>query len=68
MPVTIPEVLTVPDTELVLLHTPPDVISLNAVVAPPAHTTAVPVIPAGFMGNGLTVTIVVAAWLPQLFV
>ena len=68
MPVTTPEVFTVPTTVLVLLHTPPTVASVNAVVAPPAHTIAVPVIDAGVTGNGLTVTIFVAAALPQLFV
>ena len=68
MPVTLPEPSTLPDAALVLLHIPPDVISLNAVVEPPAHTTVVPVITAGFIGNGFTVAIVVAARLPQLLV
>ena len=65
IPITIPEVFTVPAAVLVLLHTPPAVISVNEVVAPPAHTAAVPIIPAGFTGNGFTVTIDVAATTPQ---
>ena len=68
MPVTTPEVFTVPTPVLVLLHTPPVVASVNAVVAPAAHTIAVPVIEAGVTGSGFTVTIFVAATLPQLFV
>ena len=47
----------------VLLHAPPIVASLKPVVEP-AHTVAVPVIvPAD--GNGLTVTVAVAAAVPQ---
>ena len=41
-PVTIPEVPTVAADVLLLLHAPPTVASLNAVV-PPAHTASVPV-------------------------
>ena len=68
IPVTVPEAFTVPDVTLVLLHAPPPVTSVSTVIAPPAHTTTIPVIAAGFMGNGFTVTTVVAARLPQLFV
>ena len=65
-PVTVPEGSTVAVEELVLLHTPPFVISLNGIVAPPSHTVAAPVIAAGVVGNGFTVTTLVAARLPQL--
>ena len=57
---------TVATVVTVLLHAPPVAASLNPVVAP-AQTVAVPVmVPAD--GNGLTVTIVVAAAVPQPFV
>ena len=52
-----------PTAELVLLHAPLPVASVSVVVAP-THTAAVPVmLPA--LGNGLTVTTVVAATVPQ---
>jgi len=54
-PLTIPVDPTLARLVLLLLHVPPVVASLNAVVDP-AHTTRVPVIPAG---KGLTVTGVV---------
>ena len=53
-PFTVPEV-TVAILVLPLVHVPPDVVLLNAVVKP-SHTTGVPVI-AG--GAGFTVTVVV---------
>jgi hypothetical protein len=65
MPVTTP-----PDTVafavLLLLHMPPVVATLNVVVAD-SHTAAVPVI-VPTEGDELTVTIEVAADVPQLFV
>ena len=65
-PLTTPEVPTVATMVLVLLHAPPVAASANA-VDKPAHTVAVPVIvPAP--GAGLTVTTIVAATVPQLFV
>ena len=66
IPFTIPEVLTVATTVFVLLHTPPEVASANA-VDEPAVTVAVPVIvPAA--GNGLIVIVEVAAAVPQPFI
>ncbi len=67
-PVTIPDVPTVAIPVAVLLQVPPAVASLSEVVAPPAHTMAVPLIDAGVAGNGFTVTSTVDAALPQLFV
>ena len=65
-PFTTPEVPTVATAVLVLLHTPPEVASVN-VVDEPAFTVAVPVIvPA--TGNGLIVIVEVAAAVPQPFV
>ena len=62
-PVTVPVVPTVATVVAVLLHAPPVVASLNPVVEP-AQTVAVPVmVPAD--GNGLTVTTLVAAAIPQ---
>ncbi len=66
-PVTIPDVPTVAIPVAVLLQVPPVVTSLNEVVPVP-HMVAVPLIEAGVVGNGLTVTTTVAAALPQLFV
>ena len=66
IPVTTPNASTVPVPGTVLLQVPPPVKSVSAVVAP-AQTVAVPVIAAGVAGNEFTVTIVVAAILPQLF-
>ena len=64
--VTIPVTPTVAAEVLVLLHAPPAVASLRVVVTPPAHTVSVPVIPAGVVGKGFTVTVVVAALAPQV--
>ena len=62
-PVTMPVLPTVATVVAVLLHAPPVVASPNPVVAP-AQTVAVPVIvPAD--GNGLTVTTLIAAAVPQ---
>ena len=62
-PVTVPVLPTVATVVVVLLQAPPVVASLNPVVDP-AQTVAVPVIvPAD--GNGLTVTTLVAAAVPQ---
>jgi hypothetical protein len=52
MPVTTPEVLTVPINGSLLLHVPPAGLHVNDVVCP-AHITIPPVITPG---NGLTVT------------
>ena len=54
--VTVPSVPTVATMVVVLLHIPPPVASVNAVVKP-SHTVAVPVIIAGCV---FTVTTVVA--------
>ena len=64
-PLTTPEELIVATVVLVLLHTPPVVASVN-VVEEPEHTVAVPlIVPAE---EGLTVTTMVAATIPQVFV
>jgi hypothetical protein len=65
-PVTVPVLPTVAAAVLVLLQTPPVDVSPSVVVAPPAHTFNVPVTEAGAVGKGFTVTIAVAAVLPQL--
>ena len=58
-PFTLPDPSTVATPVAVLLHAPPEAVSLKP-VAEPAHTVAVPVIvPAD--GNGFTVTTAVAA-------
>ena len=63
MPFTLPDASTVATPVAVLLHAPPEVVSLKP-VAEPAHTVAEPVmVPAD--GNGLTVTTSVAAAVPQ---
>ena len=64
MPVTTPVVPTVPVAAVTLLHVPPVDVSPKA-VALPAHTFKVPVIDAGVVGNGFTVTIAVPDVLPQ---
>lgn len=46
MPVTTPDVLTVPSAVLLLLHVPPVVVSVSVVVRP-VHTFIVPVSAAG---------------------
>ena len=62
-PVTVPVLPTVATAVAVLLHAPPVAASVKPVVEP-AHTVAVPVmLPAD--GNGLTVTTLVAAVVPQ---
>ena len=63
--VTIPVLPTVATVVVVLVHTPPLVASLSAVVAPPAHKVAVPDIAAGATGSEFTVTSIVAATLPH---
>ena len=68
MPVTIPAGLIIAIAVLLLLQAPPVVVSLNAVVPPPSQTFVVSVIPAGEGGNGFTVTVIIAAALPQLLV
>ena len=62
-PYTTPEPSTVATDVAVLLHTPLPAASLNVVVDP-AHKFRVPVI-APATGNELTVTIAVAATVPQ---
>ena len=62
-PLTMPVLPTVATDVAVLLHTPLPAASLNVVVDP-AHTFRVPVI-APATGNELTVTIAVAATVPQ---
>jgi hypothetical protein len=65
-PVTTPVASIVATAVVVLPHTPPDAASLSGVVVS-SQTDVVPVIvPA--TGNGSTVTTVVAAAVPQLFV
>ena len=66
MPVTMPVALTVATDMGVLLHVPPPVTSVSA-VAEPTHAIGMPVI-AATAGPGSTVTIRVAAIVPQLFV
>ena len=66
-PVTTPVVPIVAVAVVLLLHTPPVVTSANDVKLP-AHTVCVPVMAAGVAGNGLTVTMCVAATVPQLLV
>ena len=62
-PLTMPVLPTVATDVAVLLQAPPDAPSVNVVVDP-AHTFKIPVIvPA--TGNGLTVTIAVAAAVQQ---
>ena len=65
--VTLPLVPMVATPVLVLSHSPPAIASLNEVVAPPSHRARVPDIAGGVPGKGFTVTITVAAVLPQLF-
>ena len=66
MPVTIPVGLTVQTKGATLLHVPPGVASVKAVLEP-THTNAMPEIaPAG--DKELTVTTCVAAAVPQLLV
>jgi hypothetical protein len=65
-PLTTPVVPTVATTILVLLHSPP-VAASASVVDEPAHTVIVPVIVPAPQA-GLTVTKIVAAVVPQLFV
>ena len=65
IPPTEPEALTVAIAVLVLLHTPPLVPSVNAVLEP-EHTVNVPPIEAGADGAVFTVTTCVAAVDPQL--
>ena len=62
-PLTVPSVPTVAIAPLEVLQVPPAAASVSAVVEP-AHTVAVPVI-APAVGNGLTVTVAVAAAVPQ---
>ena len=65
-PATKPVASTVAVAGMVLVHAPPVAASVNAVFAP-AQTVGIPVIvPA--LGSGLTVTIRVAAAVPQLLV
>jgi hypothetical protein len=65
---TVPEVFTVPWAKTVLLHVPPasPVASLNTIEYV-GHTVIVPAIAPG-LGKGLTVTLTVAAAIPQLLV
>ena len=65
--VTTPVEPTMATPVAALLHPPPAERSLSDVVAPPAHTTARPVMAPAF-GNGFTETTVVAAATPQPFV
>jgi hypothetical protein len=65
-PLTTPEVPTVATPAFVLLHTPPLATSVKVVVNP-AVRVAVPLI-ASASGEGLIVTVKVAAAVPQLFV
>ena len=65
-PVTRPVVLIVATELVTLLHTPPAARSVNWVV-PVGHTVVIPEIDPA-LGEGLTVTTVVAAAVPQLLV
>ena len=64
IPLTTPEVLTVPVDGLELVHKPPVDASVSAVFAP-TQTVSVPDMVLA-PGNGLTVTTCVAAAVPQL--
>ena len=64
-PLTIPVLPTVAVTVDTELQAPPAVASLREVVAPPAHTTAVPDIAAGTAGKEFTVMVSIAVALPQ---
>jgi hypothetical protein len=66
-PVTIPEADPIDATEVVpLVQVPPVETSLRLLIPPPAHITAIPVIPAGI---GFTVTTAVTYVLqPEPFV
>ena len=64
-PHTVPPVVTVATPVLVLLHAPPVVPSVKAVLEP-EHTVNVPPIEAGADGAVFTATTCVAAVLPQL--
>ena len=66
-PVTMPVAPTVATAGVTLLHVPPAERSVSAVVPPAGQSVSAPVIvPA--TGDGFTVTTVVAATVPQLFV
>ncbi len=67
IPVTTPVALTVATPVETELHTPPAARSVSAVVPPAGQTVSPPVIAPAF-GAGLTVTIAVAAAVPQLLV
>jgi len=67
-PVTIPVLPTVAIPADAELHTPPVVASVSGVVAPPAHTVAVPAIAEGVAGIGVTLTVNVEDVVPQPFV
>ena len=68
MPVTTPVVLLTVALAVVLLdHTPAAAVSLNVIIAPPAHTAESPVITPG-CGSGFTVTVAVVESVPQPFV
>ena len=65
-PDTCPEASTVATPGVLLVHVPPAEASLNVVIEP-TQTVPIPVmLPA--LGNGLTVTKLVAAAVPQLLV
>ena len=66
--VTVPDVPTVAIPVLVLLQVPPGGASEREVVAPPSQTVLVPDMEGGAVGIEFTVTIIVAAAVPQPFV
>ena len=66
IPVTIPVALTDPTPGLTLLHVPPPVASVSAVVAP-THTVPVPVTGAGAAGSPFTDTIFVTVLPPRVY-
>ena len=63
-PVTMPALFTVAMVVLALLHTPPLPVVLRVPVAPTHTVEGPPMVPAS--GNGFTVTVAVAATVPQV--
>ena len=67
MPDTFPvDELTAATPALLLVHTPPEDVSVSVVFAPTQMVVVPPIVPA--LAAGLTVTVAVAVAVPQLFV
>jgi hypothetical protein len=63
-PLTTPEEFTVAIVDALLLHEPPDAVSVKVIDEPTQTDDAPPINPA--FGNGLTVTLFVVTAVPQL--